>query len=430
MTARCNIVKSDRGRAPKELGMAFDYDLIVIGGGIGGLACAQRAAEYGARALLIEMHRLGGTCVNVGCVPKKVMWNAGQIGHALHDAADYGFEVTLWRHDWARLKAQRDAFVGRLNDIYERNLERRKVDLLRGHARLLSAQSVRVGEREISAGAIVLATGGRAMIPQLPGTTLGITSDGFFELSERPARVAVVGAGYIAAELSGIFAALGSQTTVVLRRECIVRHFDAMLGEALMQVMHDDGMQIVTHAVPKALERNAAGALELHVKDGRVLGPFDSVIWAVGRTPATIGMGLDELEVNLDAGGHVITDEFQRTSLEHLYAIGDVTQHAGLTPVAIAAGRRLCDRLFGGQAERKLDYENIPTVVFSHPPIGSVGLSEEDARRRYGEAVGIYQTSFVPMYHVFTGRKPRMAMKLVTLGDEQKIIGIHVIGDG
>jgi glutathione reductase (NADPH) len=410
--------------------MAFDYDLIVIGGGSGGLACAQRAAEYGARAVVIEMHRLGGTCVNVGCVPKKVMWNAGQIGHALHDAADYGFEVTLWRHDWARLKTERDGFVGRLNAIYEANLERRKVDLLRAHARLTSAQSVRVGDREISAGAIVLATGGRAMIPQLPGTTLGITSDGFFELSERPARVAIAGAGYIAAELSGIFAALGSQTTVVLRRERIVRHFDAMLGEALMQVMHDDGMQIVTHAVPKALERNAAGALELQVKDGRVLGPFDSVIWAVGRTPATIGMGLDELQVQLDAGGHVITDDFQRTSLEHLYAIGDVTQHAGLTPVAIAAGRRLSDRLFGGQSDRKLDYDNIPTVVFSHPPIGSVGLSEEDARRRYGAAVGVYQTSFVPMYHVFTARKPRVAMKLVTLGEEQKIIGIHVIGDG
>jgi glutathione reductase (NADPH) len=410
--------------------MAFDYDLIVIGGGSGGLACAQRAAEHGARALVIEMHRLGGTCVNVGCVPKKVMWNAGQIGHALHDATDYGFEVTLWRHDWSRLKAQRDAFVARLNEIYERNLKLRKVDLLRGHARLLSAQSVRVGEREISAGAVVLATGGRAMIPQLPGTTLGITSDGFFELGERPARVAVVGAGYIAAELSGIFAALGSQTTVVLRRERIVRHFDAMLGEALMQVMQDDGMQVITHAVPRALERDAAGALELHVKDGRVLGPFDSVIWAVGRTPSTIGMGLDELEVNRDAGGHVITDAFQRTSLEHLYAIGDVTQHAGLTPVAIAAGRRLSDRLFGGQPDRRLDYENIPTVVFSHPPIGSLGLSEEDARRRYGAAVSTYQTSFVPMYHVFTGRKPRMAMKLVTLGEEQKIIGLHVIGDG
>jgi glutathione reductase (NADPH) len=410
--------------------MAFDYDLIVIGGGSGGLACVQRAADYGARTLVVEMQRLGGTCVNVGCVPKKVMWNAGQVGHALEDAADYGFQVSVGRHDWARLKTARDSFVLHLNGVYERNLARRKVDLLRGHARLASAQSIEIDGRTISGGAIVLATGGRAMTPQIPGATLGITSDGFFELPERPERVAVVGAGYIAAELSGIFSALGSHTSVILRHDSIVRHFDDMLGEALMQVMRDDGMDVLTHAVPESVQRNAAGALELQVTDGRVLGPFDSLIWAVGRTPSTLGLGLDALEVRIDAGGHVLTDAYQRTNLEHLYAIGDVTQHAGLTPVAIAAGRRLSDRLFGGQSERKLDYENIATVVFSHPPIGTVGLSEREARGRYGEAVEIFQTSFVPMYHVFTGRKPRVAMKLVTLGPEQKIIGIHVIGDG
>jgi len=243
--------------------MAFDYDLIVIGGGSGGLACAQRATDYGARALVVEVQRLGGTCVNVGCVPKKVMWNAGQVGHALHDAADYGLQVSVGRHDWARLKAARDSFVLHLNGVYERNLARRKVELLRGHARLASAQSIEVDGRTISGGAIVLATGGRAMIPQIPGATLGMTSDGFFELPERPERVAVVGAGYIAAELSGIFSALGSHTSVILRHDCIVRHFDDMLGEALMQVMRDDGMDILTHAVPQSMQRNAAGELEL-----------------------------------------------------------------------------------------------------------------------------------------------------------------------
>ncbi|HEY6452141.1 MAG TPA: glutathione-disulfide reductase [Steroidobacteraceae bacterium] len=410
--------------------MAFDYDLIVIGGGSGGLACAQRAADFGARALVIEMHRLGGTCVNVGCVPKKIMWNAGQLGHALEDAADYGFQLSVGRHDWARLKAERDAYVSRLNGIYERNLEARKVDLLRGHARLTSPHSVQVETRTITAATIVLATGGRAMVPQLPGATLGITSDGFFELSERPARVAIVGAGYVAAELSGIFAALGSETTVILRYDCIVRHFDAMLGESLLQIMRDEDINVITHAVPMALERDAGGALELRVADGRVLGPFDCVLWAVGRAPATLGLGLEALGVQLDPGGHVLVDAFQRTNLEPVHAIGDVTQHAGLTPVAIAAGRRLSDRLFGGQPERKLDYENIATVVFSHPPMGTVGLSERQARRRHGDAVRTYQASFLPLYHAFTRRKPRSSMKLVTLGKDEKIIGIHVIGDG
>jgi glutathione reductase (NADPH) len=410
--------------------MAFDYDLIVLGGGSGGLACAQRAADYGARTLLIEAQRLGGTCVNVGCVPKKIMWNAGQIGHALHDAAYYGFELQLARHDWGRLKAARDAYVERLNIIYARNLQRRNVELLRGYGRLTSSQSIRVAEREVSAATIVLAVGGRPMIPPLPGASLGLTSDGFFELPERPSRVAIVGAGYVAAELSGIFSALGTRTTLVLRHECLLRSFDDMLGESLLTIMRDEGMEIATDAVPRSLERKADGALQLHLTDGRALGPFDALIWAVGRAPSSLDIGLEALQVHRDPGGHVLTDPFQATSVEHLYAIGDITQHAGLTPVAIAAGRRLSDRLFGGQSDSKLDYENIATVVFSHPPIATVGLSEQQARRRHGDAVKVFTSAFVPLYHAFTQRKPHAHMKLVTLGEEQKIIGIHVIGEG
>ena len=410
--------------------MSFDYDLAVIGGGSGGLACAQRAAQYGARAVVIESGRLGGTCVNVGCVPKKIMWNAAQLAHSLEDAAGYGFDVSVNGHDWAALRSRREAYIERLNAIYEKNLAHRGVALLRGHGRIAGANRLSVGSHEISAERIVIATGGHAQRPDLPGAELGLISDGFFALEARPESVAIVGAGYIAAELAGIFAAFGTRTTLILRGDRPLRHFEPMLGETLLKIMREGGMSIETGTQPASLSRVAEGSLQVTTSDGRRLGPFDKVIWATGRAASSANLGLELIGLKPAADGLIPVDRFQETPIPNVYAIGDVASSHALTPVAIAAGRRLSDRLYGGQAGRHLDYENIPTVIFSHPPIGTVGLIVAQARFEYGDAVKVYTSGFVPMYYSLTTRRTRSEMMLVTVGAEERIVGVHVIGQG
>jgi len=411
--------------------MAEEFDLLIIGGGSGGLAAAQRAADYGARVALIESGRLGGTCVNVGCVPKKLMWNAAELAGALDHATGYGFTLEVQGHDWRALKEKRDAYVLRLNGIYETNLAKRNVTLVRGRARLTDARTVVVGERTFTAPHILIATGGKPLVPEIPGAQLGITSDGFFELTERPQQVAVVGSGYIAVELCGIFAALGSRCTLVLRSETALNQFDRMLGEATLNALRAKGVEIVTSAWPHSLERDSGGALHLTVHDGRRLGPHDCVLWAIGRMARVEDLGLECAGVQLDAYGFIATDLYQVTSSPGIYAIGDVSGRAQLTPVAIAAGRRLADRVFGGQTGRHLDYHNIPTVVFGHPPIGTVGLSSAAAIKEYGaDAVTVYTASFVPMYYALTSAKVRCDMKLVCVGPERRIVGLHVVGLG
>jgi glutathione reductase (NADPH) len=411
--------------------MSDQYDLIVIGGGSGGLATAKRAAEYGARVVLVESGRLGGACVNVGCVPKKVMWNAADLAAGLHDAPEYGFRVTTEGHDWPLMKQKRDAYVLRLNGIHESLLAKYKVELVRGHAYFLDAHTVMAADRKLAAKHIVIATGSRPLVPNIPGAELGITSDGFFDLENLPKRVAVVGSGYIAIEVTGILAALGSKACLVLRKESALRDFDTMIGQATLKILRDDGVDVVTSAVPESLARRSDGALDLTVEDGRRLGPFDTMIWAVGRGPVTDNLGIDKAGVKVDPQGYIRTDKYQVTNIENLYAIGDITGHAQLTPVAIAAGRRMADRVFGGMSDRYLDYENIPTVIFGHPPIGTVGMSEAQARNKYGDAaVTVFVSSFVPMYYAMTTIKPRCDMKLVTVGPEKKVVGVHVVGDG
>ena len=406
------------------------FDLIVIGGGSGGIAHARRAAEYGARALVIESGPLGGTCVNVGCVPKKVMWYTAGLAHDFEHAADYGFDLTVGGHDWAALKQRRDTYIHRLNEIYGANLAKSGVELVAGSARFVDAHTVAVGGDEYAAERIVIATGGRPDVPAIPGAERGITSDDFFALDAQPRRVLVAGSGYIAVELAGVFRALGSEVRQVVRKDAILRSFDAMLGEQLMRAMTAAGIEIETQVIPEEVEKNGDG-LVLRAEDGRRFGPVDCLLWAIGRAPNTAGLELANAGVATDAEGFVPTDEWQQTNVEHIFALCDVTGRAALTPVAIAAGRRLADRLYGGMSDRRLDYELIPTVVFSHPPIGTVGLTEAAARARHGDAnVKVYSSAFTPLYYALGDKKERSIMKLVTAGGDERIVGCHVIGDG
>ncbi|MBW3567818.1 MAG: glutathione-disulfide reductase [Proteobacteria bacterium] len=406
------------------------WDLLVVGAGSGGLAAAQRAAEYGARVAIVEKGRLGGTCVNVGCVPKKVMWYAAELAHGFEDAAGYGFDRTCERHDWRTLQEARDAYIERLNGIYARNLERRGVTLLEGTAVLRDRNRVTVDGETHRADRIIIATGGYPIVPALPGAELGITSDGFFQLKECPRRIAVVGAGYIAVELAGVLAALGAEVTLVVRYDGVLREFDGMVREILQESLAADGVHLLTHCVPEALRKEHDDTLTMVSDSGMTHGGFDAVLWAIGRRPTTNGLGLDAAGVQTNDAGHIRVDAWQKTTVDNIFALGDVTGPVELTPVAIAAGRRLSDRLYGGMHDRKMDYEMVPTVVFSHPPIGTVGLTESQARERYAEDVKIYSGSFTPMYHALTERKRKAGVKLVCTGTDDRIVGLHIIGPG
>lgn len=407
---------------------SFDY--LVIGGGSGGLASARRAAKYGAKVALVEAGRLGGTCVNVGCVPKKVMWNAASVAEMLGFAKDYGFDVEAPAFDWLKVKRSRDAYVERLNGIYQRNLDIDEVHLVRGFAKFVDAKTVEVGDQTLTAKHVLIATGGRPKIPKIPGAELGMTSDGFFELEHQPSCVAVAGAGYIAVELAGVFATLGTETTLLLRKEHPLRTFDSLLRETLLEAMLDQGISIETRKEIDRVEKMADGRLCLVSGDARLEG-YDNLIWAIGRVPNTDKIGLETTGVDTDFDGHVKVDEFQNTNVEGVYALGDVAGKWLLTPVAIAAGRKLADRIFNGQEDARLEYEDIPTVVFSHPPIGTVGLTEEQADEQYGaDAVKCYTARFTNMFYSPATKKHPTAMKVVTVGAKERVVGIHVIGLG
>ena len=410
--------------------MTEHYDLIAIGAGSGGLSVANRAASYGAKVAVVESGRLGGTCVNRGCVPKKVMWYGASMAHWLKDAPGYGFDVETRGFNWGALVEKRETYIQGINDWYTTYLAEPKVDVLTGLAAFSGDKSIEVDGKTYTADHIVIAPGGEPIVPELPGAELGITSDGFFELTEQPKKVAVIGAGYIAVELAGLMAALGSDVTQIIRKKHFLRGFDPILFTTLTDEMKREGVNIVSETLIKGLEKTDQG-IDVLTYEGERLTGFDCVIWAIGRRPLTAQLNLPAAGVFHDDAGYIPTDQWEDTNVKGIYAIGDVNGKAQLTPVAIAAGRRLADRLFGGKPDRHVDYENIPTVVFSHPPIGTVGLTEPEALDEYaGQKVRCYTTAFTPMYNVFGHEPTQTAMKLVCVGDDERVVGCHVIGLG
>uniref|UniRef100_A0A8C9RCI1 Glutathione reductase n=1 Tax=Scleropages formosus TaxID=113540 RepID=A0A8C9RCI1_SCLFO len=421
------------------------FDFLVIGGGSGGLAGARRAAELGATAAVIESHRLGGTCVNVGCVPKKVMWNTAVHAEYLSDQADYGFLGGNAQFSWQYIKNKRDDYVRRLNQIYRNNLDKAKIQMIQGHAVFTDdpEPTVEVNGKKYTAPHILIATGGRPSVlteSEVPGANLGITSNGFFELEYLPRRSVLVGAGYIAVEMAGILSTLGSKTSIIIRQGGVLRNFDSLISANCTKELQNSGIELWKNTQVKSVRKTEDG-LEVTVlttdpekKEEEKIGTIEGVdclLWAIGRRPNTEYLNLNRIGVDLDEKGHIVVDEFQNTTRQGVYAVGDVCGKVLLTPVAIAAGRKLAHRLFEGKRDSKVEYSNIPSVVFTHPPIGTVGLTEEEAIKTHGkENVKTYKTTFTPMYHAITTRKTQCIMKLVCVGKEKKVVGLHMQGLG
>ena len=412
--------------------MTQHFDYISIGGGSGGIASANRAAKLGKKAAVIEAKYIGGTCVNVGCVPKKAMWYAGQISDALKFAADYGFNAPLKSFDWAKLVENREAYIKRIHAAYQRGFDANNVTVIEGFATFVNNNTLEVNGELYTADHITIATGGRPSIPSIEGAEYGINSDGFFALTEQPKSVAVIGAGYIAVELAGVFHALGTQTHLLVRNEKPLRAFDEMLSTTLVEQMEKHGPTLHNHSTPERIEKLADGNLLIHLTNGQSIGPVEQLIWAIGREPATDNINIEATGIKLDERGFIPTDKFQNTNVANIYAVGDNTGRAQLTPVAVAAGRRLCERLFNNKPDEHLDYTGIATVVFSHPVIGTVGLTESEAVEQYGEDnISVYNSQFTALYQAITEdyRDPTR-MKLICTGKDEKVIGLHSIGFG
>jgi glutathione reductase (NADPH) len=402
----------------------MDFDLFVIGGGSGGVRCARIAAAHGARVGVAEERFWGGTCVNVGCVPKKLLVQAGEYGAWAEDAAGFGWQIKKGPHDWAKLIAAKDKEIGRLNGIYKRLLDNAGATIFEARASFIDPHTLDVGGKHVTAERIVIGTGGHPVRLPIPGAELGIISDDAFYLPRMPRRVAIIGSGYIAVEFAGIFAALGAQVDLVYRQPLPLRGFDLDVRESLVEALRAQGITLHPGSRPAKLEADG-DARVLTLVEGRTLRT-DLVFFATGRAPATRGIGLDKVGVTLNDAGAVVVDQHLRTSQPHIYAIGDVTDRLNLTPVAIAEGHALADSLFGGNV-RGISLRNVATAVFSTPPVATCGLTEEQAAEH--GPVDVYVSKFTPMRHTLSGRARRSTLKLVVDQVSQKVVGAHMLGE-
>lgn len=402
----------------------YDYDLFVIGGGSGGVRGARMAAATGARVGIAESYRYGGTCVIRGCVPKKLLSYASHFHEDFQDAAGFGWTVPEPTFDWAALIANKDKEIDRLEGIYKKLLNTAGVEIHTGHARLLDAHRVEVGDRVFSAETILLATGGTPSFPMEPGWEHGISSNEAFHLEALPERVVIAGGGYIAVEFAGIFNGLGSKVTQMYRGPQILRGFDDDVRNTLAAEMVKKGIDIIVETIIDRVEKRETDLL-LHLSDGSTL-ETDLLMAATGRKPNVENLGLEVAGVELNEKGAIKVDEYSRTTADNIYAVGDVTDRIALTPVAIQEAMAFVDTVYRGRP-RAMDHADVPSAVFSHPPVSTVGLTELEAREKYG-ALDLYRSTFRPLKHTLSGRDEKTMMKLIVERAGQKVVGVHMVG--
>lgn len=405
----------------------YDVDLFVIGAGSGGVRAARISGGLGARVAVAEMGPLGGTCVNLGCVPKKLYVYASRFADAFEDAAGFGWTVGEREHVWKALRDNKDAEISRLNGIYQRLLDGAGVEVVRGRATVVDPHTVEVAGRRITAARILVATGGRPWVPDVPGRELGVVSDDLFRMDRLPERIVIVGGGYVAVEFGGIFASLGAQVSVVARGPRVLQGFDAELGDFLGEQMRQRGLGMHLGRRVERVTLSDDGSRRVALDDGTAIAA-DLVLWATGREPQVSGLGLPEIGVRLGPRGEVVVDERWRTSVDSVYALGDVTGGYALTPVATAEGHAFALQHFGGEAEREVDYFAVPTAIFSQPEVATVGLPEERARHK-GFDVAVYTSSFRALKHTLSGRQERTLLKLVVDAESDRVLGAHMVGE-